>query len=167
MERPAMTFTLVQSAATTSITNGTAGLGNNDTYANMEGVIGTSLVDETSQEALVTTSSAVAAVTTQLNGGAGTADLWDLSDATAGVTLTLVQSGVGTAVNLSAAGLGTDTYSNFEGVIGGNFNDSLTGSSSNDEIRGGGGNDIINGAGGNDILVGGPGIDISDGWSGQ
>ena len=40
-----MTFTLVQSAATTSITNGTAGLGNNDTYVNMEGVIGTNLND--------------------------------------------------------------------------------------------------------------------------
>jgi hypothetical protein len=34
------------------------------------------------------------------------------------------------ALNLTAAGLGSDTYSNFEGVIGGNFNDTLTGSSS-------------------------------------
>ena len=39
----AVNFTLVQSAASTSITNGTGGLGNNDTYQNIEGVIGTSL----------------------------------------------------------------------------------------------------------------------------
>ncbi len=36
-----VTFTLVQSAATTSIANGTGGLGNNDSYQNIEGDIGT------------------------------------------------------------------------------------------------------------------------------
>ena len=83
----------------------------------MEGVIGTSLNDTITGSAGNDIIRGGGGNDT-LNGGAGTADLLDLSDATAGVTLTLVQSGVGTAVNLSAAGLGTDTYSNFEGVIG-------------------------------------------------
>ena len=162
----AINFTLVQSAGSTSIANGTAGLGNGDSYTNMEGVIGTGLNDT------ITGSAGNDIIrggggNDILNGGAGTADLWDLSDATAGITLSLVQSGVGTPVNLSAAGLGTDTYSNFEGVIGGNFNDTLTGSGSNDVIRGGGGNDTIDGAGGNDILVGGAGIDILTGGIGS
>ena len=47
---------------------------------------------------------------------------------------------------------GTDSYRNIEGVIGTNFNDTLTGSSGNDVIRGGGGNDTIDGGDGVDQL---------------
>ncbi|MFZ2726350.1 MAG: hypothetical protein WAX77_08880 [Methylococcaceae bacterium] len=66
-----------------------------------------------------------------LDGGNGT-DLIDLSDATAGVALTLVQSSTATPVTL-AGGLGTDSYVNMEGVIGStSYNDTITGSSSND-----------------------------------
>jgi Ca2+-binding RTX toxin-like protein len=50
-------------------------------------------------------------------------------------------------------GLGTYTLSNFEGVIGGGSNDSITGSSGDDIIGGGLGNDTLAGGAGNDMLV--------------
>jgi hypothetical protein len=93
-----------------------------------------------------------------LDGGAGI-DLIDFSDGLAGISFTLVQSGSSTAVNLSAAGLGTDSYSNMEGVIGTGGDDILTGSSGNDVIKGGAGDDIITGGAGSDIIYGGTGVD--------
>jgi Ca2+-binding RTX toxin-like protein len=159
-------FTLVQSAANTSIPNGTGGLGNNDVYRNMEGVIGSSQAD------FITGSSGNdilrgGAGNDTLNGAAGTQDYIDFRDGTAGLTFTLTQSGAGTAFNASGAGLGTDTYSNMEGVIGTNFADNLTGSSGNDFIRGEGGNDVINGGAGNDTITGGTGADTLTGGIGN
>ncbi|MDH4310915.1 MAG: type I secretion C-terminal target domain-containing protein, partial [Gammaproteobacteria bacterium] len=162
----AVTFTLVQSAGSTSIANGTGGLGNNDTYSNMEGVIGTSLGDNLTGSAANDIIRGGAGNDT-LNGAAGTMDLIDFSDGTAGLTFTLVNNGAGTVFNASAAGLGTDTYSAFEGVIGTAYADTLTGSASVDQLRGGGGNDILDGAGGNDILVGGAGADLLTGGTGS
>jgi Ca2+-binding RTX toxin-like protein len=161
----AVNFTLVQSSGSTSITNGTGGLGNNDTYANMEGVIGTGLGDT------ITGSSGNdiirgGAGNDTLN-GAGGADLIDFSDGGAGINFTLVNNGVGTVFNTGAANLGTDTYSGFEGVIGTAFADTLTGSASADQLRGGGGNDILDGAGGIDILIGGAGADTMTGGAGS
>jgi len=63
--------------------------------------------------------------------------------------------------------LGTDTYKNFEGVIGSAFDDTLNGSSSGDILRGGWGNDTLNGNGGDDRLVGGPGADNLTGGTGN
>ena len=63
----------------------------------------------------------------------------------------------------AAAGLGNDSYSNFEGVIGTNFVDVLTGSTAADVLRGGGGNDIIVGGAGDDRIVGGTGADTLTG----
>ncbi|PVY71042.1 putative secreted protein (type I secretion substrate) [Cupriavidus alkaliphilus] len=85
-----------------------------------------------------------------LDGGGGI-DMLDLSDASGGLTFALVQGG-GTLVNLSSVGLGSDTYSNMEGVIGSRFNDSLAGSGANDVLRGGAGNDTIDGGAGIDLL---------------
>lgn len=89
-------------------------------------------------------------------GGAGDFDLIDFSDANALINFTLNR--VGTAT-FAAGGLGTDTYSNMEGVIGTNFADILTGSSLADELRGGGGADTLNGMGGQDLLQGDGGAD--------
>ncbi|NHN78734.1 calcium-binding protein, partial [Azotobacter chroococcum] len=100
-----------------------------------------------------------------LDGGAGT-DILDLSDASAGITLTLVQSSSNTTVNLGAVGLGTDTYRNIEGVQGSDFADTLTGSSGNDVLIGGQGNDTLIGSAGDDILIGGAGDDILTGGDG-
>ncbi|WP_349573231.1 calcium-binding protein, partial [Azotobacter salinestris] len=100
-----------------------------------------------------------------LDGGAGV-DILDLSDASAGITFTLVQSSNNTTVNLSGVGLGTDTYRNVEGVQGSDFADTLTGSSGNDILIGGLGNDTLIGGSGDDILIGGQGDDILTGGSG-
>jgi len=160
-----ITFTLQQGTgaggSAISITNGTGNLGNNDGYLNMEGVIGTSLVDN------ITGSSG----NDILRGGGGDdvldgkggIDLLDFSDGAAGIVFTLVNNGSNTSFNASGAGLGTDKYSGFEGVIGTNFADTLNGSTLADQLRGGGGNDTINGLAGADRIVGGGGADIMSG----
>ena len=94
-----------------------------------------------------------------MNGGTGI-DLLDFSDGTASINFTLVQSSTSTAVNI---GLGNDSYSNMEGVIGTNSNDTLNGSSLADVLIGGGGNDTINGNAGNDTINGGQGNDTLSG----
>ena len=157
-----VTFTLVQSAAATAITNGTGGLGNNDSYRNIEGVIGTSLSDTLTGSASNDIIRGGAGNDT-LNGAGGSGDLIDFSDGTAGLTFTLVNNGVGTVFNAGGAGLGTDTYSGFEGVIGTGFADTLTGSGSNDTVRGGAGNDTVSGLAGDDRIAGGAGADILTG----
>ncbi|MGH8131489.1 MAG: beta strand repeat-containing protein, partial [Steroidobacteraceae bacterium] len=158
----AVTFTLVQSAGSTSIANGTGGLGNNDSYSNMEGVIGTSLGDTLTGSSSNDIIRGGAGNDT-LDGAGGNGDLIDFSDGTAGLTFTLVNNGAGTVFNASAAGLGTDTYSGFEGVIGSAFADTLTGSASADQLRGGGGNDVISSLAGDDRIAGGAGADTLTG----
>ncbi|MET3917919.1 VCBS repeat-containing protein [Variovorax sp. OAS795] len=158
----ALNFTLVQSAASTSIANGTAGLGNGDTYLNIEGVIGTDLGDTLTGSAANDILRGGKGNDT-LDGAGGNADLLDFSDGTSGLTFTLTQSSSTTSFNASAAGLGTDNYRNFEGVMGTAFSDTITGSASSDQLRGGGGNDAINGAAGDDRIVGGAGADILTG----
>jgi Ca2+-binding RTX toxin-like protein len=98
--------------------------------------------------------------------GTGTdIDLIDFSDGTtgAGLNFTLVQSASDTVFDASAAGLGTDTYRNVEGVIGTNLADTLTGSAFNDVLIGGGGDDTINGNAGADRIQGGLGKDTLTG----
>ncbi|MET3440641.1 VCBS repeat-containing protein [Variovorax paradoxus] len=158
----AVNFTLVQSAGSTSIANDTGGLGQNDVYQNIEGVIGTSLADTLTGS----TSNDIirgGAGNDILDGASGNADLLDFSGGQAGLTFTLMQSSSATNFNTGAAGLGTDSYKNFEGVIGTTFADTITGSASNDQLRGGGGNDVINGLAGDDRIVGGAGADILTG----
>lgn len=158
----AVNFTLVQSAGLTSIANDTGGLGQNDRYQNIEGVIGTDLADTLTGSASNDIIRGGKGNDT-LDGAAGTGDLLDFSDGTAGLTFTLTQSSSTTSFNASAAGLGTDGYKNFEGVVGTAFGDTITGSASNDQLRGGGGNDAINGLAGDDRIVGGAGADILTG----
>ena len=161
----AISFTLAQGGTVgtpNAIANGTGGLGNNDTYFNMEGVIGTGLGDTIAGSGSNDIIRGGAGSDT-LNGAGGTGDLIDFSDGTAGLTFALVNNGVGTVFNASTAGLGTDTYSGFEGVLGTAFADSLTGSIAADELRGGGGNDVISGLAGDDRIVGGLGADTMTG----
>jgi Ca2+-binding RTX toxin-like protein len=159
----AINFVLNQGSGSHAIANGTGNLGNNDTYQNMEGVIGTSLADTISGLSNANDIFRGGGGNDILDGGAGT-DLLDYSDATAGLNVTL-QQGAG-PFTMTVAGDGTDTYSNMEGVIGSAFNDTINGSGLNDVLRGGGGNDTLNGNAGVDILTGGAGADTLTGGGG-
>ena len=102
----------------------------------------------------------------RIDGGSGL-DLIDFSDATGGINFTLVQSSSNVTVNLASVGLGTDTYKNIEGVIGTNYNDTITGGSHDDKIYAGSGNDKVYGLGGNDWIDAGSGNDSVDGGDGN
>ncbi len=149
-------FTLVQSGGITT-TGGAGGLGN-DSYQNMEGVIGSSSNDSINGSNGNDIIRGGAGNDT-LDGRAGN-DLLDFSDGTAGIVFTMGLNGSGA---FSAGGLGTDTYTSFEGVIGTAFADTLNGLSAADELRGGAGNDTINGQAGDDRIVGGAGSDTLTG----
>ncbi|WP_240988361.1 VCBS domain-containing protein, partial [Cupriavidus taiwanensis] len=159
-----LAFTLVQSTSATSVNLGSVNLGN-DTYSNMEGVIGSRFNDTLTGSGANDILRGGAGNDT-LDGGAGI-DLLDFSDATGAIDFTLVQSSSATSVNLGSVNLGTDSYKGMEGVIGSAFNDSITGSAGNDVLRGGAGDDHLAGGAGNDLLVGGAGSDTLAGGAGS
>jgi hypothetical protein len=85
-------------------------------------------------------------------GGAGT-DRIDYLDALAGVTVTLNDTGGGTATSATTvdAGIGNDVFvSGIEQVRGSIYDDTITTGSGNETIRARGGDDIIDGGGGTD-----------------
>ncbi len=100
-----------------------------------------------------------------LNGNAGS-DTADYSDAVGvGVTVDLNLAGA----QLVGGGLGSDTLTSIENLIGSIFADSLTGNGSDNRLDGGEGNDSLFGGAGNDSLIGGDGVDTAsyaDGASG-
>lgn len=59
-----------------------------------------------------------------------------------------------------------DTISNFESIIGSEFNDILTGNNGFNVLDGGGDDDVLDGGGGGDILIGGAGDDMLTGGGG-
>ncbi|WP_162559411.1 calcium-binding protein [Microvirga sp. 17 mud 1-3] len=61
---------------------------------------------------------------------------------------------------------GTDTFVNFENVIGGAAADTITGSNGGNLLKGLTGSDSLSGAGGNDTLEGGADNDVLDGGDG-
>ncbi|HVR67840.1 MAG TPA: tandem-95 repeat protein, partial [Verrucomicrobiae bacterium] len=156
----AVTFTLVQSASSTSVVLA-GGLGT-DSYSNIEGA-GGSAFNDTLNGSTANDFLRGGGGNDAINGGAGQ-DVIDFSDATGALDFTLVQGSSPTV--FAAAGLGSDTYSNMEGVIGSSFNDTLTGSSANDILRGGLGDDVVSGGLGADKLRGGMGADLLTGGAG-
>jgi hypothetical protein len=94
-------------------------------------------------------------------GGDGTdEDTYDVSDASAGVTVDL-------AAGTSTGGSGTDTLSNIEDVNGTDSADGITGDANDNELFGNGGNDTLSGGAGDgldgdDSFDGGSGIDTVD-----
>ena len=88
-----------------------------------------------------------------LDGGAGI-DTVSYAHSTVAVTVNLGQAG-----SQNTVGEGSDSLSNFENILGSDFNDTLTGNASANVITGGLGNDTLDGAGGADTLVGGLGND--------
>ncbi len=99
-----------------------------------------------------------------IDGGEGS-DLLDFSGATGGIDFTLTQSVSFTSTG-EIQGLGTDTYSNMEGVIGSDYNDIITGSSGDDRLFGNDGDDQLFGGSGDDTLDGGLGDDTMTGGLG-
>lgn len=81
-----------------------------------------------------------------LNGGAGT-DTVSFVGASVGVTVNLATT---TAQN---TGVGSDTITAFESIIGSSFNDTLTGDSANNVIEGGAGNDVMDGGSATDTAT--------------
>lgn len=94
-----------------------------------------------------------------LDGGAGTDRLDFRSLTSFGLNLTTGQ--------LVLAGKGAATAVNFEDVLGGSGNDSITGTSGANMLFGGHGNDSLFGLDGNDSLEGGDGDDYLDAGSGN
>ncbi len=87
-----------------------------------------------------------------LEGGADL-DLIIFDDATAAILIDLTAEGTGVA-DLNGAGLGLDRFSGVEGVLAGDFNDTILGSLQSETLQGGEGADSIDGGGGNDDIFG-------------
>lgn len=110
-----------------------------------------------------------------LDGGTGT-DTADysrnLTNLTTGGNLDPTFSANNSAVNVNlltgtASGLGNDTLTGIENVIGGGGNDTLIGDGAANVLAGGGGSDSLSGNGGNDTLDGGAGTNTLDGGDGD
>ena len=86
-----------------------------------------------------------------MTGGTGHDTIMYLT-ALAAITVDL-NSGSATSSTSSDAGIGTDTLSTIENVIGGDYNDIITGNSSDNRLEGGKGNDTLVGGGGTDKAV--------------
>jgi len=88
-----------------------------------------------------------------MDGGAGI-DTAYYENAGAGVTVSLAIAGT-----QNTGGAGLDTLTNFEGITGSTFNDTLRGNSGANALEGGTGDDYLFGNAGNDTLIGGAGYD--------
>lgn len=89
-----------------------------------------------------------------MNGGGGF-DTVSYADAKAAVSVDLAAG--------TATGLGSDTLSGFETVVGSSFDDTLSGDAFGDMLNGGAGDDLLLGLAGKDTLLGGAGNDTLDG----
>ncbi|UPY35439.1 Calx-beta domain-containing protein [Sediminicoccus sp. KRV36] len=143
-------------AVTVNLGTGTAndGQGGTDTLVNMRAVRGSLNADSITGSGFSDRIAGRGGNDT-MDGAGGTSDLLDYSQATSGVTVNMA-----TGIANDGEG-GTDSFSNFEYVIGSGLGDSLTGGNGNDTLDGGIGNDTFTGAGGNDLIIGGTGTDIA------
>jgi len=134
------------SAVTVSLTltsaQNTGGAGT-DTLTNFENLIGSAYADSLTGSSQNNVIEGGAGNDT-LNGAEGI-DTASYASASAAVTVSLTLT---TAQN--TGGAGTDTLTNFENLIGSQYNDSLTGSSAGNVIEGGLGNDTLDGGTGID-----------------
>ncbi|PIB93219.1 hypothetical protein [Caulobacter sp. FWC2] len=94
-----------------------------------------------------------------LDGGAGF-DIADYSAASGSVTVDL-------GAYTQETGVGLDTLTSIEGLVGGAFADTLTGDLNANRLEGGGGNDVLEGKVGSDVLSGGVGDDLLNGGAGD
>ncbi len=97
--------------------------------------------------------------------GQGGIDMLSYLGAIAGVTVAF--GAAGTETTASGGDAQGDKIKNFENVIGGDGNDTLTGNGLANVMVGLGGNDVIKAMGGNDRLIGGEDKDNLDGGEGN
>lgn len=101
-----------------------------------------------------------------LDGGAGDRDFlfYQLADSNSHLSVTLGAGGAVTTATLKDSSgkiIDSDTVSNFEGVYGGDGNDTLIGNALANELNGGAGNDLLIGGAGADLLIGVTGYDTA------
>ena len=171
----ASTGITVNLATTTAQTIG-GGFGS-ETILNIENVIGTAFADSITGDANANLLDGRAGNDTlnggdgndtlaggdgndALNGGNGL-DMASYANATTAVTVSLAIS-----TTQATGGAGNDILSQIEGLIGSNFNDTLTGGTGNDSLDGGSGNDSLDAGAGDDTLIGGDGTDTLNGGLG-
>ncbi|MEI7445692.1 MAG: calcium-binding protein, partial [Burkholderiales bacterium] len=171
----ASTGITVNLATTTAQTIG-GGFGS-EMILNIENVIGTAFADMLTGDAVANLLDGGAGNDT-LNGGDGNdtlaggagndslvggngSDVASYANATSAVTVSLAIS-----TSQATGGAGNDILSQIEGLIGSNFNDTLTGGTGNDTLDGSTGNDTLDGGSGDDTLIGGDGNDTLNGGTG-
>lgn len=98
-----------------------------------------------------------------LDGGDGI----DVIDGSAALGRLRIDLGSNRLTGDAAAGVGTDTITNFEDATGSAFSDVVLGNAFANTLRGNGGDDTLDGAAGNDELIGGTGNDVLIGGSGS
>ncbi len=127
-----------------------------DTVVSIENVIGGTVADTITGDALANTISGRGG-NDILDGGAGV-DTANYAEKTVAVVATL---NGGTAITVSVGGIAEDSIRNFENIAGGSAGDTLTGDDLANLLAGGGGADILTGRGGADVLDGGIGVDTA------
>lgn len=124
---------------------GTLGDANGDTLSGIENLIGSDFNDVITGDGSNNVIDGGFGNDT-ISGGAGVDTITYLTAASA-VTVNLGNAGIN-----ATGGAGSDTLTNFENIIGSNFNDTLTGDGSANIIEGGLGDDVLNGAAGIDTV---------------
>ncbi|MEE8271613.1 MAG: calcium-binding protein, partial [Alphaproteobacteria bacterium] len=81
-----------------------------------------------------------------LDGGDGIADIVNYRASSEGISVDLSSA----AQQAISASMGDDTLTNIEGVVGSDFDDTITGSAGDNILEGAGGNDALSGGGGDD-----------------
>jgi Ca2+-binding RTX toxin-like protein len=125
--------------------------GGNDTYDGTGGTLNGTVFGEAGNDTLAGGSG-----NDTMDGGDGF-DTVSYANATGGVTVDLRLA----TPQAVGGGMGSDTLTSFEGIIGSAFADNLTGTDSADVLTGGAGNDVLAGGLGNDTLDGGLGLDTA------
>ncbi|MCK5111787.1 MAG: hypothetical protein KAQ94_09725, partial [Arcobacteraceae bacterium] len=152
----AINVTLNGATAATVTVGGTA----KDTIKNIENFIGAGGDDTITGDSGANTLEGLAGADT-LNGGDGI-DTVSYQNSTEGVTVDLSDS-----LNNANGDAEGDTLTNFENILGSNFDDDLTGDEAANNIMGGDGDDTIYGGAGVDTIYGGAGINEIEGGDGD
>lgn len=142
----AVTVSLGKNGVTTT---GKGGDAEGDQITNFENIIGSGLGDTLTiaENGMIEGGAGADIMTAGTDGGA-----LSYRSSNAAVTVTLAAAGKqGTGVGGHAQG---DKYTNFDSILGSDYNDKLTGNELGNALMGGTGDDVLTGNAGNDTLIG-------------